>query len=69
MTLFRISNSPRDYAWGSTELIPQLLGTEPTGEPQAEVWFGTHPDSQSKIVDDLNGLLFDRVGQLGFLVK
>lgn len=69
MTLFRISNSPRDYAWGSTDLIPQLLGTEPTGEPQAEVWFGTHPDSQSKIEDDLNGLLFDRVGQLGFLVK
>jgi mannose-6-phosphate isomerase len=69
MTLLRISNTARDYAWGSYDLIPQLLGTELTGKPQAEVWFGTHPDSESKIEDDQNGLLSKRVGQLGFLVK
>jgi len=69
MTLFRIANSPRDYAWGSLDLIPQLLGTEPDGRPQAEVWFGTHPDSESRVDDEQNGLLSSRVGQLGFLVK
>lgn len=69
MTLLRISNTPRDYAWGSTDLIPQLLGTQPTGKPQAELWFGTHPDSQSMVHDDQNGTLSSRVGELGFLVK
>jgi len=26
-----ITNTPRDYAWGSTTAIPRLLGVEPTG--------------------------------------
>lgn len=69
MTLLRISNTPRDYAWGSLDLIPQLLGTQPDGKPQAEVWFGTHPDSESRIEDEQNGSLSSRVGDLGFLVK
>lgn len=69
MTLLRISNTPKDYAWGSADLIPQLLGREPNGQPQAEVWFGTHPDSESIVEDDQNGLLSARVGQLNFLVK
>ncbi len=69
MTLFRISNTPRDYAWGSTDLIPQLLGTQPDGKPQAEVWFGTHPDSVSRVDDEQNGFLSERIGELTFLVK
>lgn len=69
MTLLRITNTPRDYAWGSLDLIPQLLGTGPNGKPQAEVWFGTHPDSESRIEDQAGGPLSSRVGQLGFLVK
>ena len=31
------------YAWGSPTVIPDLLGVEPTGQPQAELWFGAHP--------------------------
>ena len=31
------------YAWGSPTVIPELLGVEPTGQPQAELWFGAHP--------------------------
>ena len=31
------------YAWGSRTAIPEFLGVEPTGEPQAELWFGAHP--------------------------
>ncbi len=39
----RLVNTVRPYAWGSTTAIPELLGTAPTGEPQAEMWMGAHP--------------------------
>ncbi|MFE9257112.1 mannose-6-phosphate isomerase, class I [Streptomyces sp. NPDC006879] len=48
----RLSNTIRPYAWGSTRLLPQLLGTEPTGEPQAEMWMGAHPGAPSRLVRD-----------------
>lgn len=38
------------YAWGSTTAIPQLLGEQPTGRPQAEMWIGAHPIAPSKVV-------------------
>ncbi|WP_173265144.1 mannose-6-phosphate isomerase, class I [Streptomyces pacificus] len=43
----RLSNTVRPYAWGSTTLIPELLGVAPTGEPQAEMWMGAHPGAPS----------------------
>ncbi|MCF3961790.1 mannose-6-phosphate isomerase, class I [Streptomyces fuscigenes] len=46
----RLSNTVRPYAWGSTTAIPELLGTEATGEPQAEVWMGAHPGAPSRVV-------------------
>ncbi|MGW0939036.1 mannose-6-phosphate isomerase, class I [Streptomyces sp. NPDC002666] len=45
----RLSNTVRPYAWGSTTLIPTLLGVTPTGEPQAEMWMGAHPGAPSRI--------------------
>ena len=69
MAILKIANQPRDYAWGSLELIPDLLGLAPDGKPQAEIWLGTHPGSLAQVVDDENGTLRDRVGELGFLVK
>lgn len=45
----RLSNSVRPYAWGSTTAIPRLLGAEPTGEPQAELWMGAHPGAPSRV--------------------
>ena len=45
-----ISNVPRDYAWGSTTAIADLLGTTPSGAPEAELWLGAHPGSPSRIV-------------------
>lgn len=45
----RLSNTVRPYAWGSTTAIPALLGTAPTGEPQAELWMGAHPGAPSRI--------------------
>jgi mannose-6-phosphate isomerase len=47
----RITNTPRPYAWGSTTAIAELLGTEPSGEPEAELWLGAHPGSPSIILD------------------
>lgn len=44
----RLQNTVRPYAWGSTTAIPHLLGTEPTGEPQAEMWMGAHPGAPSR---------------------
>ena len=49
--LTRISNTPRDYAWGSTTLIAALEGRAPSGRPEAEVWFGDHPGSPSEVHD------------------
>ena len=45
-----ISNVPRDYAWGSTTAIADLLGTTPSGAPEAELWLGAHPGSPSRIM-------------------
>ncbi|MEV7345648.1 mannose-6-phosphate isomerase, class I [Streptomyces sp. NPDC093544] len=44
----RLENTIRPYAWGSTTAIPRLLGVEPTGEPQAEMWMGAHPGAPSR---------------------
>ncbi|MEO5920569.1 MAG: mannose-6-phosphate isomerase, class I [Pseudolysinimonas sp.] len=64
-----ITNTPRDYAWGSTIAIAELLGVEPTGEPQAELWLGAHPGSPSRLVGR-DGTLADLVpGRLPFLLK
>ncbi|WP_432146658.1 mannose-6-phosphate isomerase, class I [Streptomyces sp. bgisy084] len=45
----RLANTVRPYAWGSTTALPELLGTAPTGEPQAEMWLGAHPGAPSRI--------------------
>ena len=47
----RIGNTPRDYAWGSTSAIAELLGRVPSGAPEAELWLGAHPGSPSTILD------------------
>ncbi|MGW3390934.1 mannose-6-phosphate isomerase, class I [Streptomyces cinereoruber] len=44
----RLVNTVRPYAWGSTTAIPELLGTAPTGEPQAEMWMGAHSGAPSR---------------------
>ncbi|CAL9438221.1 Mannose-6-phosphate isomerase [Streptomyces sp. enrichment culture] len=44
----RLDNTIRPYAWGSPTAIPELLGVEPSGEPQAEMWMGAHPGAPSR---------------------
>ncbi|MDQ0991266.1 mannose-6-phosphate isomerase, class I [Streptomyces sp. V3I7] len=79
----RLDNSIRPYAWGSATAIPQLLGVEPTGEPQAEMWMGAHPGAPSRtargtlveVIDadpekELGAASVDRFGpRLPFLLK
>ena len=49
--LLPISNTPRDYAWGSLTDIAALQGREPSGRPEAEVWLGDHPGAPAIIGD------------------
>lgn len=53
--LIRLANSPRHYEWGSTSAISDLLGTKPSGRPEAELWFGTHGASPTWLVDHDEG--------------
>lgn len=45
--MFALTNVMRDYPWGSATAIADLLGTAPSGGPEAELWMGAHPDSPS----------------------
>lgn len=56
--LVPLSNTPRDYAWGSTTLLAELTGRTPSGAPEAEIWFGDHPGDPS-VVDDGSGETLD----------
>lgn len=68
--LIPIENTPRDYAWGSTTAIASLVGREPSGRPEAELWLGAHPGSPSRVVGSDETLLDVLHGQrLPFLLK
>jgi mannose-6-phosphate isomerase len=45
----RLTGVIQPYAWGSVTAIPEFLGKEPTGRPQAELWFGAHPLAPSTV--------------------
>ncbi|WP_309065078.1 mannose-6-phosphate isomerase, class I [Microbacterium sp.] len=66
--LLALSNTPRDYAWGSTTLLAELEGRAPSGAPEAEVWFGDHPGDPADVagsgtLDAITG------GTLPYLLK
>lgn len=69
--LVRITNEPRDYAWGSASAIPDYLGVPATGRPQAELWLGAHPGCPSRVDGrPLDEVLDDAgVEQPGMLLK
>lgn len=45
--MYKLTNSIRDYAWGSKTLIADYLGRSPSGAPEAEMWIGAHPGAPS----------------------
>lgn len=58
----RISNTPRDYAWGSQGRISEYLGLGKGGR-EAELWLGTHPGSPARAEDGRAlGELLDNAG-------
>ncbi|MGN6744205.1 MAG: mannose-6-phosphate isomerase, class I [Amnibacterium sp.] len=46
-----ITNTPRDYAWGSRTAIAELLGRQASGGPEAELWLGAHPGWPAVVTD------------------
>ncbi|MBG6182822.1 mannose-6-phosphate isomerase [Arthrobacter sp. CAN_A214] len=48
--MYLLDNPLRPYAWGSVTAIADLLGREPSGSPEAELWIGAHPGSPSVAV-------------------
>ena len=79
----RLTGVIQPYAWGSLTAIPEFLGMEPTGRPQAELWFGAHPLAPSTVdgeplekvvahdpVSVVGGASFEAFGpRLPFLLK
>jgi mannose-6-phosphate isomerase len=58
----------RAYAWGSRTALAQLTGRpQPSTGPEAELWFGAHPDDPSAMPDGslLDALRADPEGVLG----
>lgn len=75
--MLKLTGKVQNYAWGDTFSISGLQGYTPTGQPEAEVWFGAHPSAPS-LTDEgpLDAVIAaDPVGALGaegtlpFLVK
>ena len=50
MGLHKLINPLKNYAWGSPDFIPRLLGKDPDPElPVAEMWMGAHPAGSSSL--------------------
>jgi len=49
--LTSVTNTPRDYEWGSAELLADLEGRPASGAREAEVWFGDHPGCPAIVPD------------------
>ncbi len=48
--ILELDNEIREYGWGSTRLIRDLLGiANPRGVPQAEMWLGAHSGAPSRV--------------------
>lgn len=50
-----LENTVQTYAWGATDGVARVVGSEPTGGPEAELWVGTHPLAPSVVVGDPEG--------------
>lgn len=64
--MYRLEHTMRNYAWGSRTAFAHLFDTAPSTEPQAELWFGTHPAAPSPLAD---GRSLAEIVELPFLLK
>jgi len=65
--MHRVRGVIQHYAWGDTDVIPQLLGLEPDGQPWAEYWLGTHRRGAAVLEDGRP--LAEVAGELPYLLK
>lgn len=68
-----LRNVVQPYDWGRVDGLARLLGSEPTGDHEAELWVGTHGRGPSTVVagdPSADGrTLAEVVGDLPFLLK
>jgi mannose-6-phosphate isomerase len=68
-----LRNVVQPYDWGPIDGLARLLGSEPTGEHEAELWVGTHGRGPSTVVAGdpatEGRTLAEVVGDLPFLLK
>jgi mannose-6-phosphate isomerase len=51
MDIIEITGSIKEYEWGNTDYIAALLGLKENSTRRAELWFSTHPDGPSTVVE------------------
>lgn len=51
MQIVRIRGVFKDYSWGSRDVLPAMFHYDADGRPQAEAWFGVHPEGQARLED------------------
>ena len=54
MSILRMINPVQDYAWGSTTMLSNLRFQAPSAAAQAELWMGSHPRGESRVVRGRN---------------
>ena len=47
-----LRNPIQAYDWGLVDGMSALVGSAPSGGPEAELWVGTHPMAPSVVVGD-----------------
>jgi mannose-6-phosphate isomerase len=67
--LTKLTNQALPYAWGSINLISDHFGIDSTGEPMAEIWFGTHAGSATSTESGESLAAIIGTGKLPFLLK
>jgi mannose-6-phosphate isomerase len=50
--LERLTGTVQPYTWGSPTVLPDFLQVSPNGQPQAELWLGSHEMAPSRVGDD-----------------
>ena len=46
-----MTNTVRDYAWGSSSQLAQFMDRPASGKPEAELWIGAHATAPSELPD------------------
>ena len=67
----RLAGRLQHYDWGSSTALADLRGAEPSGLPEAELWFGAHRPRSIEVVDGRapEGVDLPDVAYLPYLVK